>query len=69
VAAPESTAAIPAQQVPVAPGVTQRRGLPRRPVGLTINYAYLRRDLRTLAVLAPLMVVLLVFAYFLFHTA
>jgi hypothetical protein len=49
--------------------VTQRRGLPRRPVGLTINYAYLRRDLRTLAVLAPLMVVLLVFAYFLFHTA
>jgi hypothetical protein len=36
---------------------------------VTLNYAYLQHDLRLLAMLAPAMVVLLVVAYFLFHTA
>jgi hypothetical protein len=44
---------------------------PTRPgakvAGITINYAYLRRDLRTLAVLAPLMVVLVIASFFVFH--
>jgi hypothetical protein len=36
-----------------------------RVAGITVNYAYLRRDLVALAVLAPLMVVLLIVSYFL----
>lgn len=44
-----------------------RRGAARRAPVITINYSYLRHDLRMLAVLAPLMVVLLVVAYAVLH--
>lgn len=39
----------------------------RRAVGITINYGFLRHDLLLLAVLAPLMVLLVIAAYFVFH--
>ena len=47
-------------------GSSVRRAPPamRRAPGLTINYAYLRRDIYILAVLAPSMVVLVLIAYF-----
>lgn len=48
--------------------ITRRPGPPPRKVaGITINYAYLQRDLRTLAILAPSMVVLVIVAYLKFH--
>jgi hypothetical protein len=34
---------------------------------MVMNYSYLRRDLATLAILAPSMVVVLVVAFFVFH--
>jgi hypothetical protein len=46
-----------------------RRGAQRRAPTITINYGYLRHDLRTLAVLAPLMVVLLIVAFAVLHNA
>lgn len=55
--------------MPRAAVTPQRR--PIRPTAkaptLTINYSYLRHDLRTLALLAPLMVVLVIGSYFVFH--
>jgi hypothetical protein len=48
--------------------VTRRPGPPpRKVVGITINYAYLLRDLRTLAILDPAMVALVIVAYLKFH--
>lgn len=40
---------------------------PRRPPVNTVNYAYLRRDIRTISVVAPAMVILLVIAFFVLH--
>lgn len=54
---------------PAAVPAASRRVASRRPPGITINYAYLRGDIMRLAVLAPLMVVLLVIAFFIFHTS
>jgi hypothetical protein len=58
--APTTTGASPARS-----SVSARRtpGAVRKAPGIAINYAYLRRDLFTLAVLAPSMVVLLVVAF------
>lgn len=53
---------------PVASAATSRRSAARRLPTVTVNYAYLKHDLKWLAVLAPSMVVLLVIAYFVFHT-
>ncbi|MDQ2741016.1 MAG: hypothetical protein M3Z66_01760 [Chloroflexota bacterium] len=39
----------------------------RRTPTLVVNYQYLRRDIRSLAVLAPTMIVLLVIAFFVLH--
>jgi hypothetical protein len=53
-----------------APRPTQsaRRAAPaRRAPVITVNYAYLRRDITRLAVLAPAMVVLVLIAYFTLH--
>jgi hypothetical protein len=48
--------------------VTRRPGPPPRKVaGITTNYAYLVRDLRTLAILAPSMVAIVIVAYLKFH--
>ena len=52
-----------------APSTPPRRSAARRLPTVTLNYAYLQHDLRLLAMLAPAMVVLLVVAYFLFHTS
>ncbi|HZU14954.1 MAG TPA: hypothetical protein VFB58_19120 [Chloroflexota bacterium] len=59
----------PAAARPVAPPAARPRpsAPARRAPGLTINYAYLGHDLRTLAVLGPLMVVILVIAFFVLH--
>lgn len=40
---------------------------PRKAPGIVVNYEYLRHDLRTLAILAPAMVVLLVIAFLFLH--
>ena len=66
-----STAAPPPRPSAMSPRPVQapRRAAPpaRKSPGITINYAYLRRDLLTLGVLAPSMVVLVVVAYFIWH--
>ena len=54
---------------PASVPVAARRAGSRRAPTITINYAYLRSDIMRLAVLAPTMVVLLIVAYFIFHTA
>ncbi len=39
----------------------------RRTPTLVVNYQYLRRDIRSLSVLAPTMIVLLIIAFFVLH--
>lgn len=66
--APTPARTRPAIPAPAAPAMSRRPTRPGAKVaGITINYAYLRRDLRTLAVLAPLMVVLVIASFFVFH--
>lgn len=48
-------------------GASRAATAARRTSGPTINYDYLRRDMRLLAMLAPVMVILVVIAFFLFH--
>jgi hypothetical protein len=52
---------------PTAPPPATRRATTRREPTTTVNYAYLRRDVRVLAVLAPAMVVLVIIAFLVFH--
>lgn len=60
-----STAPAPARP---SPAVAARRPVAaRRAPVLTINYDYLRGDIRMLSILAPSMVVLLVIAFFVLH--
>src|SRR5437660_1589074 len=69
---PGTMAAVPDSAVAAAAATAQptsRRTATRRAPTITINYAYLRGDIMRLAVLAPLMVVLLLIAYVIFHTA
>ncbi|HCF99926.1 MAG TPA: hypothetical protein DEV93_05220 [Chloroflexi bacterium] len=54
-----TTSARPAQRRSTAP--------PRPTTALAFNYAYLSHDIRTLFILAPSMIVLLVAAYFVLH--
>lgn len=73
--------AVGVASAPVAPAVTAPRTAPatarpvarggaaRRAPTITVNYAYLRRDLMALGVLGPAMVVLLIVAYLVFHGA
>ena len=49
-----------------APAVARRPAARRMPV-TTVNYGYLRHDLRLLAIIEPSMVILLVVAYIVFH--
>jgi hypothetical protein len=64
----------PPPQAPISrPGVVTAtsaarspRSAARAPV-LSVDYRYLRRDLTYLSVLAPLMIVLLIVAFFVFH--
>jgi hypothetical protein len=70
VVATAPTAARATTAAPAATSVAARRAAARPGVRiptLTINYDYLRHDLRTLAVLAPLMVILVVASFFVFH--
>jgi hypothetical protein len=46
-----------------------RPGAARRAPTITVNYAYLHRDLMALGILGPAMVVLLIIAYLVFHGA
>lgn len=65
-----TAAAAPTAPSPVGASVAPARsrpGAPRRASGTTVNYVYLRHDLRTLAVLGPLMIVILVAAFFVLH--
>ncbi len=39
----------------------------RRAPTLVVNYQYLRRDIRSLSILAPTMIVLLIIAFFVLH--
>jgi len=39
----------------------------RRTPTLVVNYQYLRRDIRSLSILAPTMIVLLIIAFFVLH--
>jgi len=48
-------------------GASRAATAARRTSGPTINYDYLRGDMRLLAMLAPVMVILVVIAFFLFH--
>jgi hypothetical protein len=52
---------------PRASASTRRPTASRRTPVLAINYDYLRRDIRSLTMLAPAMVVLLVIAFFVFR--
>ena len=49
--------------------VRTRRGpaVARRTPTLVVNYQYLRRDIRSLTILAPTMIVLLILAFFVLH--
>jgi len=64
-------APLPAAPTAAAPAAARSRrpttASSRRTPTTTINYHYLRRDLRTLGVLAPGMVVVLVVAFIVFH--
>ena len=70
-----ATAVLESEPVPAmtvassSASVRQRRPAPARraPPVTVVNYGYLRRDLKILVVLAVIMVVLLVGAYFVFH--
>jgi len=70
---PVTTAAAPTQQRAAATAAAvpaaSRRGAPaaRRGPATIINYQYLRHDLRTLSILAPAMIVVLVILFFLLH--
>jgi hypothetical protein len=52
-----------------APASSARRGgaAVRRPPTTVINYQYLRRDITTLTILAPAMIVVLVILFFVLH--
>jgi hypothetical protein len=63
-----STAAAPRASV-TASRNAPRPGAARRAPTITVNYAYLRRDLMALGILGPAMVVLLIIAYLVFHGA
>ena len=63
---PRAATAAPQSAAPSASTAARRAAQRRAPV-IAINYSYLRHDLRMLAVLAPLMVVLLVVAYAVLH--
>lgn len=58
---------------PRAPAAASRNaprpGAARRAPTITVNYAYLHRDLIALGILGPAMVVLLIVAYLVFHGA
>ncbi len=64
-ASPATTAPRPAAARPAAP----RPGAARRSPTITINYAYLHRDLVSLGILGPAMIALLIIAYLIFHGA
>jgi hypothetical protein len=49
------------------PPARRAAGVPRKAPATVADYAYLRRDLRLLGILAPSMIVLVVIAFFLFH--
>ena len=67
--APPARPAVTRQPAPAtrAGGSSRAATAARRTSGPTINYDYLRRDMRLLAMLAPVMVILVVIAFFLFH--
>ena len=66
-AASRPAAAVPRRPVMATqPASRSLRTATRAPV-LSVDYGYLRRDLRTLSILAPLMVALLIVSYFVFH--
>lgn len=71
VATPELGTAMPtaslAPAAAAAAAVRPRRGAGVPRAAATINYAYLRRDVLTLSVLAPLMVVILIAAFIFLH--
>jgi hypothetical protein len=71
--APAATPAVSSVAPPRAASTTARPvargGAARRAPTITVNYTYLRRDLMSLAVLGPAMVVLLIVAYLVFHGA
>jgi hypothetical protein len=52
---------------PTQPQPTRRAPTARRPPVTTINYDYLRHDLRMLGMLAPAMVILVVLAFLFIH--
>lgn len=77
----DGASAVPVEERPLAvdtpqpsrvaarPSPAARRGLQaRRAPDMAVNYSYLRSDIRMLAVLAPLMVVILFVAYLVLHT-
>jgi hypothetical protein len=72
-AAPAAAPSAPAVTAPraTAPAARPiaRGGAARRAPSITVNYAYLRRDLMALGVLGPAMIVLLIVAYLVFHGA
>lgn len=66
--APSAPAAVGAEPAPRMPAATVRRAQSaRRAPVTTINYAYLGRDLRSLAILAPSMVILVIIAFIFIH--
>jgi hypothetical protein len=62
-----TSAAAPSTRSGAAATAARRAVASRRTPALTINYDYLRGDIRMLSVLAPSMVVLLVIAFFALH--
>lgn len=62
-----TTASAPSARGGASAAAARRAVASRRAPTLTINYDYLRGDIRTLSLLAPSMVVLLVIAFFAFH--
>jgi hypothetical protein len=67
---PAAAATAPAARpATAAPRAATRPGAARRAPTLTINYGYLRRDLVSLGILGPAMIVLLIVAYLIFHGA
>ncbi|GAC1322346.1 MAG: hypothetical protein NVS2B16_00010 [Chloroflexota bacterium] len=66
-----SPATVPVAARPVAAAgastSTVRRAPQRRAASAPMNYAYLRRDITLLAMLAPAMIVVVIIAYVFFH--
>ncbi len=69
-AAANGVAAVPAAPAVARtnPAATRRASAAARKVAAaTINYDYLRRDIRTLAVMAPVMIIVLIVAFIALH--